>query len=56
MDFMTESGFPYEVDWKSNLLAGSWQFYTNLIGTGGSTHVTFTNAVPQGFFEIKANH
>ena len=53
---MTESGFPYEVDWKSNLLAGSWQFYTNLIGTGGSAHVTFTNAVPQGFFEIKANH
>jgi hypothetical protein len=53
MDFMTEAGVAYEVDWKTNLLDGTWLFYTNLVGSGGSAHVSFTNAVPQGFFQIQ---
>jgi hypothetical protein len=55
MDFMTVYGVPYEVDWKSNLLAGTWQFYTNLTGSGANAHVCFTNVTPQGFFRIQAN-
>jgi hypothetical protein len=55
MDFMTEAGVPYEVRWKTNLLDVSWLLYTNLIGSGGDAHVCFTNAVPQGFFQIRAN-
>lgn len=54
MDFMTDAGVPYEVDWKTNLITDTWHFYTNFIGTGSSAHVCFTNAVPQSFFEIKA--
>jgi hypothetical protein len=55
MDFMTVSGFPYEVDWKTNLVADTWHFYTNFTGNGGNAHVCFTNAVPQGFFRVLAN-
>jgi hypothetical protein len=55
MGFMTVYGVPYEVDWKTNLITDTWHFYTNLVGSGGAAHVTFTNAVPQGFFQILAN-
>jgi hypothetical protein len=52
MDFMTVSSIPYSVMWRTNLLGGSWALYTNLTGNGNDAHVVFTNAVPQGFFEI----
>jgi hypothetical protein len=53
MDFMTLTGVSYEVMWRTNLISGSWILYTNLIGNGADAHVVFTNAVPQGFFEIQ---
>jgi hypothetical protein len=55
MDFMAGLGVPYEVDWKTNLVNDNWQFYTNLIGSGSSAHVCFTNATPQSFFRIRSN-
>ena len=55
MNFNTVSGRSYTVTWKTNLLDGlGWQFYTNLQGFGGSTQVTFTNTLPQAFFQIQA--
>ena len=54
LTFMAASGIPYEVDWKTNLMDSLWLPCTNLIGSGGNVRVRFTNAAPQGFFEIKA--
>jgi sugar lactone lactonase YvrE len=55
MDFMTDAGVFYEVQWRTNLISGSWQVCTNLIGSGTSTHVTFTNALDQCFFQLGVN-
>jgi len=55
VDFFTVSGLPYELRWKTNLITDTWHFYTNLIGCGGNAHVCFTNAAPQGFFQILVN-
>jgi len=55
MNFNTVSGKLYSVNWKTNLLDGlGWVFYTNFSGLGGSTQVTFTNSLPQAFFQIQA--
>jgi hypothetical protein len=56
MDFGTDSGVSYNVQWKTNLLTDTWHLYTNFTGNGGTAHVCFTNALPQGFFQIQANH
>ena len=55
MNFNTVSGKSYTVNWKTNLLDGmGWLPYTNFGGLGGSVGVTFTNNLPQAFFQIQA--
>jgi len=53
MNFLTDTGTVYDVFWRTNLLLGGWQLYTNLNGSGSNAHVCFTNTLPQAFFQIK---
>ena len=55
MNFNTVPGKLYTITWKTNLQDGTgWQFYTTVIGQGGTANVFFTNALPQAFFQVQA--
>ena len=54
MDFMTELGTTYYLFWRTNLLTGDWLSYTNVSGSGNNMHISFTNTLPQAFFQIQA--
>jgi len=55
MTFQADSGFSYDVLWRTNLLTGIWQPFTYLIGSVDNVHVCFTNDEPQAFFLIQAS-
>lgn len=48
--FGTVSQRVYEVDYRTNLLSGAWQLYTNFTGDGTEKSLTTSNAVTPGAF------
>jgi hypothetical protein len=56
LDFDAVTGLLYSVYWRASLAtAPDWAYYTNVMGVGGGAHVAFTNALPQCFFQLRAD-
>jgi hypothetical protein len=49
------TGKYYALWWRTNLISGSWQSYTNVPGTGDFMRLSFTNGLPQVFLQIRVS-
>jgi hypothetical protein len=46
---------PYDLEYRTNLLAGIWMNYTNIVGTGGDITVTSTVDQAELFYRVKGD-
>jgi subtilase family serine protease len=56
VEFVSQYGFTHVVQWRTNLLSGSWQAYTNVPGDGTSKTISLPLSLfgpsPQGFVRV----
>lgn len=52
-DLMTVTGRVYDIDYRTNLTAASWQLYTSFLGNGSTMAVSNTTLDPRFFYRFR---